>query len=91
MYREPFYPLMFDGKRFIKTLTHLLMYRCGRLVGSAGTRQFTAAARRSQAYRHHDAGVHLRAATPRPRQQPLGRARTRAAGRGEGCRRSAAQ
>ena len=42
MYREPFYPLMFDGKRFIKTLTHLLMYRCGRLVGSAGTRQFTA-------------------------------------------------
>jgi hypothetical protein len=28
------------------------------------------------------------AATPQPRQQPLGRARTRAAGRGEGCRRS---
>jgi hypothetical protein len=59
-------------------------------VGSAGT--YPAARARShdreaccRAYPAHDAGVHLPAATPRPRQQPLGRARTRAAGRGEGC------
>ena len=36
--------------------------------------------------------LHAPAATPRPRHlQPLARARTRAAGRGEGCRRLAAQ
>ena len=64
------------------------------MVGSAGlTRQ--PAARRSQTGlpprvpRARRRGAP--AATSRPRQQPLGRARTRAAGRGEGCRRSAAQ
>ena len=82
-----------------------------------GTRQPTAAARRSQACRRtcpsHDAGVHACTSVGacmhacmhlhqsvrqhlRPRlgpanRQPLGRARTRAAGRGEECRRSAAQ
>jgi hypothetical protein len=62
------------------------------MVGSVGTRQ--PAASRSQACRRacpaHDAGVHLRpcmhACLPWPRQQPLGRARTRAAGRGEGVK-----
>jgi hypothetical protein len=63
-------------------------------VGSAGPaspRPPLAAAHRPAAARAcpaHDAGRGAPAATPAPRQQPLGRARTRAAGSGEGGRRS---
>ena len=55
------------------------------MVGSAGTRQ--PAESRSQACRRacpaHDAGVHLRPRLGPTNSLSLGRARTRAAGRGE--------
>ena len=81
------------------------MYEFSRsMAGSAGTRQparppltYLPAARRSLTHSHTGLPAAARAPRTTPgctcgqaRQQPLGRARTRAAGRGEGCRRSAA-